>query len=99
MTVFTTCSFIITHECNLSCTYCFIKQRQGTITKEIIEKTKLFLKKSPLALKYVTLMAWGGEPFLYIDILTHIKRSFPKNTLAISTNGTLVSKKILDFLN
>lgn len=85
-------SFLITHRCNLRCSYCnSYKQIEDEMTTEQIKKMLTKLKNMGLIRLGIT----GGEPLLREDIgeiISFAKSLGIKTTLV--TNGSLVNAKI-----
>jgi uncharacterized protein len=97
-----------TQSCNLACKYCFV----DAPTRGLKMTLDTAIKALTLALEYkkcadtLTVEFSGGEPLLNFDL---IKEFIPlaiekasdygkKLTFTIQTNGTLLSKEVLDFL-
>lgn len=87
----------ISKQCNLSCPMCYVKQgghkdspKRKQLYLDIIEKLK------NLKFNSLKLTDWG-EPLIYIDEVLSILKNykFCKN-LNIVTNGTLLTKNIID---
>ena len=98
----------LTDDCNLACKYCFVEQNPHYMTYDIAKKAVDFIvenhkiknlgKKERCFLNF-----FGGEPTLMWDSiivpLTNYIRlnNFPIN-LAMTTNGTLLTKERIEFL-
>lgn len=97
-----------TLECNFACSYCYETQEKGCMSRktqesliqfvyEIIEKQKI---------KEVSVIWYGGEPLLCIEIIKILakkiikicKEKSIKYTSGIVTNGYLLDKKSIDIL-
>jgi len=97
----------ITYECNLRCYMCgqakirVNKNRQARHSQlSIVEWKEFFdrIERLPF-LQYPLIMIWGGEPFVYpelIELINHIKKK--KLELCILTNGTLLEKYTKDIM-
>lgn len=90
--------------CNYSCSYCLqgaeIHKASATSTRdaEIFLKTlDTWLEGEPSRIEF-----WGGEPFLYwkkLEILVPaLRKRFPKASFGTVTNGTLLTREIIDKL-
>lgn len=100
-----TISFFVTNNCNLSCSYCYEKNKTNQFAsfnnfQKIIDD--VFLKYSN---EYFLIFDFfGGEPFLHFpfikDITEYIKLKYSnKNfSLSVSTNGTILNDNIKKFL-
>lgn len=92
----------ITERCNLKCTYCYLKHKRG---RDIDLKTAgLFLASlRPLGTMPGRFEISGGEPLLSWDRLQELVRrieiSFPGRTIGVQTNGLLLSKERIRFIN
>lgn len=98
----------LTDQCNFRCKYCFIKKDATFMGEEGYKKTlekitDLIDKNNP---KYVKIHYAGGEPFLNFEMLKKFHNAFLKlarskkikiDETAI-TNGSLITKPVLDFL-
>ena len=62
-------TFIITHECNLRCTYCYetLRDKQYANIEKIKEIISIYLNNP--ALGSVTIDFFGGEPWLKFDLI------------------------------
>lgn len=102
------CTLMITHSCNLNCTYCFEKHKSGKkmdfetasriLTKEF-RTYKGIPNKERLAIEL-----FGGEPLMNFPLIQQIyewtkKQYLPFNYIfQITTNGTLLSPTIMEWL-
>lgn len=97
-------SFVVTHECNLRCVYCYENNRDtqkadGEKIKEVISQ---YLNDTKLA--EVQIDFFGGEPWLKFDLIREIcewtwsKEWKNKYIFFTTTNGTLVHGEIQDWL-
>ena len=87
----------LSRECNLSCPMCYVK---GGGHKDSLERKQLYLslidKLKNLKFNTLQLTDWG-EPLIYIDEILDILKNYKycKN-LNIITNGTLLTKEVID---
>jgi uncharacterized protein len=99
----------ITEDCNLRCKYCIYSgnfQNQRTYTKNnmkleiALKAIDFFLKKSE-ASESRTIGFYGGEPLLNFDtikqVVEYANQKCDKMQYTITTNGTLLTEKIIDF--
>lgn len=94
--------------CNYSCKYCLQEnQRKEFISKEIQLPpeitSKNFIKVLTSKIKTINkITLWGGEPLVYIKLLYHLvpllKKHYPEARIFLISNGSLLTKKITDFL-
>ena len=102
------CMLIVTHSCNLNCTYCYEafkseKHMEPALAKKIILDELTFVQKSE-KFKKLEIHFMGGEPFLnfqlikeVVEWLSKLKQDVPVIT-SCSTNGTLIDDTIKDWL-
>jgi organic radical activating enzyme len=91
--------------CNLACKHC--DARSDVIqTKEFDPPLEEILEGVKLARKHFDIVYYGtsgGEPLLYLDkirkIFEFIRKEDPTATLLLSTNGTLIDKKLPDLVD
>lgn len=97
----------ITNQCNLNCTYCYIKKTNERMPFELaklyIDKMVEACKKEDLGI--ISIRFAGGEPLLEIDLIKHliayIELNYPnyKFKYGIITNGILLkNKEIVNYL-
>lgn len=94
----------ITKQCNMSCSYCYEKDRKSTYTWEEIEALcKNIIENNKKGIKY-SIEFLGGEPclaFNYIkNAIEYFKENDPEhcNHFIITTNGTILNDKIANLL-
>ena len=98
-------TFILTEECNYSCSYCYQKRGEKKVDVSTVENaTDFFL---PYLTDYSNISFTGGEPLLAfdqikkaVDYIQVKNRTFHKKIhYYITTNGSLINGDILEFLN
>lgn len=93
----------LTDECNNRCPYCFVCFQKNYMSYETAEQAAFFLLENNERNKEKTIPAiafFGGEPLLQYDniikpLITKFKDKF---SWSITTNGTLLTEEIIDFL-
>lgn len=99
-------TFIITDDCNFDCSYCFQKKEKKTINETTIERAVDFFH--PFFNETKTHVAfYGGEPLLAFDrieqavtlLLKKNETGNRKLDFSLTTNGTLINQRMLDFFN
>lgn len=94
---FTRAWVLLTDACNLSCTYCFQKNKgKSESSKELLEKSIQFLLSN--SEEDVEIMLWGGEPLLRFDLIEFAIEKFPSLNFKFATNGTLIDQKVYDYI-
>lgn len=104
--------FHLVNECNLRCTYCYADggeygAPQKYMSKETAKQSVDYLLEHSYGEDSVTIVLFGGEPFLNWDVLTYIveysdaeaQKRGKKVTYSLTTNGTLLSEQKVAFLN
>jgi uncharacterized protein len=93
----------LTHNCNLRCSYCYAGPKiQRTMELQTARSAIDFLASQ--AKDYCTITFFGGEPLLEFSLIQNIveyssNKYGPKISFRMSTNGTLLTKEILQFLD
>jgi uncharacterized protein len=96
----------LTEACNLNCFYCFegIKNKRRmdkNMVASIIHVIKEYMKNEFVVNQNIVINFNGGEPLLEYPLLKTMTEEFKKNDItnfSISTNFTLLSDEILDYL-
>lgn len=102
----------LVNECNLRCTYCYADGGEygapkKVMTKEVASEAVDFLIEKSYDEPSVTIVLFGGEPFLNWGVLRHIveysqekAKEFNKTIhYSVTTNGTLLTEKQMEFLS
>ncbi len=98
-------TFYLTEECNFRCTYCYQKKRNSFMEIPTIDKAIAFF--SPHFAPDCIINFYGGEPLLSWDKIIYAVNRLQQHALkhgkkvrySISTNGSLLDKDMLQFLN
>ena len=101
----------VTQSCNLRCDYCTYSGQYKnrvhsgkSMTWELAKKSIDYLYNHSNEVEKVRISFYGGEPLLRFDLIKqcieYIKEAYPERntTYGITTNGTLLSGKIAEFL-
>lgn len=89
----------VTKACNLRCLHCYSISGEKLKHELSFEEIKNIIDQSK-ALGALRIFFTGGEPFMRADILKILKYADDNNfAIYISTNGTLLNKKIARSLN
>ncbi|QVK20115.1 SPASM domain-containing protein [Mycoplasmatota bacterium] len=95
-----------TIDCNLDCFYCYEKNRDESMTSEIIRKLKDFVKERIGHLSNLSVTWYGGEPLLQAGTIEELSRFFIEKCVeknvsykaSMITNGTLLTEDMVDLL-
>lgn len=99
--------FLLTSVCNFQCKYCFVESRiknrnDSFMTKEIAEKGIQFLKRNIDNKNKITIIFYGGEPFLNFDVMKYIVNRTQELEMNIKfnvvSNGSIMSDEIIEFI-
>jgi len=99
----------ISAKCTLNCSYCFAQTDGGfkfeDFNESNIDKVASFIiDKNPDLDETITVIFFGGEPFLKLDLMTytvkHFKEKYPSRKIkySITTNGTIINKEVINFI-
>lgn len=93
--------FVLTTNCNLACTYCYINQNEDMMSVDTM--LSIIDKLNPYLTDKVSITLFGGEPLLNLDCIYAVKElqtRYADKILGITlvTNGTLLTEEILDFI-
>lgn len=99
----------ITNNCNLNCSYCYIRKGTGRMTIPIAEAylDKLVETVAKHSIRSVAIKMAGGEPTLERSIVEYVVRglysrfrdSVDEILPVIITNGTFLDENWIDFIN
>ncbi len=100
-------TFIVTDDCNFNCAYCVQKKEKKTISNACIKKAVDFFYPFFKTDEKVHCGFYGGEPLMAYDrvkyaaqlVLEKNKTGNKKIEFSLTTNGTLLTDKMLDFFN
>jgi uncharacterized protein len=97
-----------TLDCNFGCPYCYENRRHGKMSLDIQNALIEYIKeKIENGVKYLDITWYGGEPLLYLDIVTNLSKKIlviSKNAncflkMHMVTNGYLLTKEIIALLD
>lgn len=96
-------TFIVTDDCNFNCSYCYKRRKKRNLDYSLAKETLSFF--IPFINKKYFLSFYGGEPLLEFNLIESIVRfALEKNKeikklakFSITTNGSLITDKILEF--
>lgn len=103
-----TCMLMVTHACNLNCTYCYESHKKNAymsvdLAKEIILKEAKFVKESA-DFDEMEIDFMGGEPFMNFPLIKEIVEWLETGVIDIpyicfaTTNATLLTDEIKNWL-
>ena len=102
--IYNSLTLYLTEECNFDCTYCYQKKRKNSLrwgeVHSLLERGWPFFS-DPLKVNF-----YGGEPLIEFPLLRKtvsylFEKRNPQRTVefTLTTNGSLLDKDILSFLN
>ena len=102
----------VSHDCNLRCEYCFAsegdyKSGRKLMSREVALKAVDYLVASSYGKHNIEIDFFGGEPLMNFDVVKDVVaygRQIEKSTdkhfyFTITTNGTLLDKEKIDYIN
>jgi len=100
-------TFIVTDDCNFNCSYCFQKKEKKTISNAFIKTAVDFFYPFLGGDGKIQIGFYGGEPLLAYEQMKHAvlrlqeknKKENKKMEFVVTTNGSLLTEKMLDFFN
>ena len=100
------CTLGITQQCNLACDYCYIQKKPVTMQLETARKIADYVFLHSLPDEKIEFGFFGGEPLLEFGLIkditliiqNHRLYSPEKVNFTVTTNGTILNEKIIDFL-
>jgi sulfatase maturation enzyme AslB (radical SAM superfamily) len=103
-------TFIVTDDCNYQCSYCPQKKEEKFITVDLIKKAVDFFY--PLLENPSTVVFYGGEPLICFEKIKEAvlylkkknsaslkKKERKQIDFSMTTNGSLLTEEIFEFLN
>ena len=96
----------LTEACNLRCRYCFLHKQPRRLPLELGREVVDFMLAAPPNVDPVKIYFFGGEPLLESDTIRELTLYGEKRSqelgrtirFGVTTNGTLLTDDILDFL-
>ncbi|NLO41592.1 MAG: thioether cross-link-forming SCIFF peptide maturase [Bacteroidales bacterium] len=102
----------VSHDCNLRCEYCFASEGDYNSGRKLMSKTVAlkavdYLVQNSRNRRNIEIDFFGGEPLLNFDVVKetigygkHLEKTTNKHFyFTITTNGTLLNKEKIDFIN
>ena len=99
-------TILLTQECNLACTYCYITKHPSKMTSGTAKKVADFVFTRTSKTEKNNIAFFGGEPLLDFGLMKEVVgiieqhprfRDFPIE-FSVVTNGTIFTDEISDFL-
>ena len=99
-----TCMLIVTHACNLNCTYCYETYKQNAymelnLAKDIISREASFVSEND-SFDELEIDFMGGEPLMNFSLIKDVVEWLEKGAITVpwvcfaTTNGTLLTDEI-----
>ena len=103
-----TCMLMVTHACNLNCSYCYEPYKKSVymsldLAKDIIAHESQFVKESE-QFDELEIDFMGGEPFMNFTLIKSVVEWLETGIISVpwicfaTTNGTLLTDEIKDWL-
>ena len=103
-----TCMLMVTHACNLNCTYCYETHKRNVymstdLAKEIILREAQFVSESD-TFDEMEIDFMGGEPFMNFPLIKSVVEWLEQGVISVpwicfaTTNGTLLTDEIKAWL-
>lgn len=102
-------TLVLTHDCNLACDYCYTGEKfaKSMPQKVAWEALRLAFRQSRNQSERLCVSYFGGEPLLEFEAMARYTRKAHQWArrhqrpieFQVTTNATILSKKILDFFN
>ena len=103
-----TCMLMVTHACNLNCTYCYETHKRNAymdtdLAKEIILREAQFVSDSD-NFDEIEIDFMGGEPLMNFPLIKSVVEWLEGGVIPVpwlcfaTTNGTLLTDEIKDWL-
>ena len=94
----------LTEDCNLRCTYCFVKKTPRAMSSETARKTVDYYLHRNISgkVRHLALTFFGGEPFMALDVMEEIiaycreqrKRTQKIVHFSATTNATIATPRV-----
>lgn len=99
-------ALFLTEDCNLRCRYCYVPKKPRRLAPKVGREAVDFMLAAPPSIKKVSICFFGGEPLLEFETLKALvdygeqrsKEVDKPISFSMTTNGTLVSDEVFDFL-
>lgn len=96
----------ITQNCNLACDYCYIEKKNATMELSTARRIVDFIFSNTLLDDKTDIGFFGGEPLLEFELIRDITAMIQDHkeydpdtvTISITTNGTILSEHIIEFI-
>ena len=102
----------VAHDCNLRCEYCFASEGdynsgRKLMNKDVALKAVDYLVQNSSGRKNIEIDFFGGEPLMNFDTVKEVvdygrqieRKTDKKFYFTITTNGTLLDKQKIDYIN
>lgn len=91
----------LTNDCTNACPYCFVRFNKQRMTYETAgQAAKYIIANAAEWGKQPTMTFFGGEPLLEFDnIIKPLVMNYPEINYSITTNGSLLTRSIVDFFD
>ena len=99
-----TVELMVTEKCNLGCTYCYVANRNKSMTKEIFDEVlkKIYFYMKKMKCSKYEISYFGGEPLENFELVKYAHSIFKKDKLCagetLISNLTLLTPEIADYI-
>jgi len=98
-------TLLITQDCNLACSYCYISKRPAKMSLATAEKIVGFIYKNARKGEKNSIGFFGGEPLIEFDLMKKIVEMIERHprftefefSFNVTSNGTIFSDEIAEF--
>lgn len=91
----------VTDQCNFRCRMCFCNWEEHYMTPEVADKAiALALERKSPRVEKLTINFFGGEPLMNFNLVKYVIEKWnDKCNFSMTTNGSLLTDEILDYLS
>ncbi len=100
------CTIFVTQQCNLNCSYCYIKKKDALMSRETAGQVIDFIFRHAPPGEKIEVGYFGGEPLREFDVIREMTGMFRKHPdfpkapveFTVVTNGTIFNEEIAHFV-
>jgi uncharacterized protein len=99
-------ALLITQSCNLACKYCYISKHKSKLDLSVAKRVVDYIYKNSVKNDNISIGFFGGEPLLEFELMKELTFMIEKHPdfnqrkieMQVTSNGTIFSRKLADFL-